>query len=466
MKLGKNVNLTDNWERNAIHLAAERDNGRLIDVLVSVGVDVTKCDIINRTPLHIAGHSGCHGAVNTLITNHNSNPLAQDKYGNTPYHWAIYGFYKIAGEYICDEEELKEDEHEDQGMSLRNSGSVDDGIGECDVGVIEDNLSGSDIASGKLIDRRDSLGKKLNKSQRRKPQSRCLINEEEYRMAQKLLKAELLREQNEELKKKQKRGRKRLSKKERAIEARQLAEEEAIKDKWLLHDQKYNAALAKKELKRIKKTINERKQQLEDADMAKVRKIAEKIKEDELNRVDEEEDEDFEHKVREFKATCRSLTKSLSVSDLLVTQNKSGWNVFHQAAVNGNIYVMRLLVKLSTDFIEFKEKSGNTPLHLACRRNYRDTVAYLVEEVQANVNVKNLKGKTPLNYALRKGNLQIAKVLVTNGAQLSDGDLTRLAFINAKLTLARENEQRKRKVMAAVLSEDGKMKLNLAEKKK
>lgn len=78
------------------------------------------------------------------------------------------------------------------------------------------------------------------------------------------------------------------------------------------------------------------------------------------------------------------------------------------------------------DEVNTKDKNGNTPLHLACKRNENTRVAELLKlGGQDSVNVRNNAGSTPLLYAVNAGNIEIVKLLLKNGAYKTARDMSK-----------------------------------------
>ena len=81
----------------------------------------------------------------------------------------------------------------------------------------------------------------------------------------------------------------------------------------------------------------------------------------------------------------------------------------------GNLDMVKLLntnEKITT--WDLADKDGNTPLHCACRPNYKnpDMVNFLIGK-DVNVNAQNLKGETPLYCAIHTpGNEEVVKILL------------------------------------------------------
>jgi ankyrin repeat protein len=87
----------------------------------------------------------------------------------------------------------------------------------------------------------------------------------------------------------------------------------------------------------------------------------------------------------------------------------------------GNLNMVKLLntnEKITT--WDLADTDGNTPLHCACRPNYKnpDMVEYLIAQ-DVNVNAQNLKGETPLYCAIHTpGNEEVVEILLKRNADV------------------------------------------------
>lgn len=57
-----------------------------------------------------------------------------------------------------------------------------------------------------------------------------------------------------------------------------------------------------------------------------------------------------------------------------------------------------------------KDKSSETPLHIAAVRGYQEITALLIDK-GADLNAKNNEGVTPLQLALQRGHQSIVELL-------------------------------------------------------
>ncbi|MEG4068866.1 ankyrin repeat domain-containing protein [Microcoleus sp. Pol11C2] len=71
--------------------------------------------------------------------------------------------------------------------------------------------------------------------------------------------------------------------------------------------------------------------------------------------------------------------------------------------------------------VNARDKSGNTPLHLAVERGSQDIAELLIAN-GARVNVRNENGQTPLYRAIAIGHNEIAALLINNGTDVNNID--------------------------------------------
>ena len=92
------------------------------------------------------------------------------------------------------------------------------------------------------------------------------------------------------------------------------------------------------------------------------------------------------------------------------TRDKSGRTPLHEAR---NVEVVRLLIEKGAKYT--RDKSGCTPLHGAATRGNVE-VAKLLISSGANVNARDTIGWTPLHFA---ENVEVAKLLISSGANVN-----------------------------------------------
>ena len=95
-------------------------------------------------------------------------------------------------------------------------------------------------------------------------------------------------------------------------------------------------------------------------------------------------------------------------------KHKSGHHAAYEAARYGNIDALRMLVEKDGDVIDLKAWNGETPLIAASGEGKTDVCKYLIEEKNANVNLKDDEGRTALQHAK---NSKIIRILIKKGAK-------------------------------------------------
>lgn len=101
-----------------------------------------------------------------------------------------------------------------------------------------------------------------------------------------------------------------------------------------------------------------------------------------------------------FKENEFAVEKLLDKSQSLMKMTKSdGSSALHIAAINDHRQVAAILILKGKANVNFKDKQGLTPLHLACHEAYFDMVKLLIQN-GADVNIKDNDGDTPLHLIL------------------------------------------------------------------
>ena len=101
-----------------------------------------------------------------------------------------------------------------------------------------------------------------------------------------------------------------------------------------------------------------------------------------------------------------------------VKLGERGMTQLHYCARNGFTSSVKRLLSIRNINVNVKDdESGSTPLHYAAR-NGNVEIAHLILQNGAEVNVRNNGGNTPLHWAAIFGNVDILHLLVENGADL------------------------------------------------
>lgn len=94
---------------------------------------------------------------------------------------------------------------------------------------------------------------------------------------------------------------------------------------------------------------------------------------------------------------------------------------FLNACRNGQKGIVQIFLKKGGINVNKRDAEGNTPLHYACLKGYRDIVNLLLDN-DADVSIANNLSETPLHAASRSGNKEIIGRLVEYGAELDATD--------------------------------------------
>lgn len=104
--------------------------------------------------------------------------------------------------------------------------------------------------------------------------------------------------------------------------------------------------------------------------------------------------------------------------------NKNGETVLHWAAYSNNPNIINLCLsdKNFLKIINKQNKAGRTPLHFNALKSGNLDVAKVLISNKADLNIKDNNGQTPLHYALALRKWSLAKLYIDSGADLSVKD--------------------------------------------
>lgn len=115
-------------------------------------------------------------------------------------------------------------------------------------------------------------------------------------------------------------------------------------------------------------------------------------------------------------------TASIVIVFLMIDLSFGKAHEIHIAAEKGHLSRIKELLSKDPELLNFRDGSGRTPLHWACREGHERVVEYLINE-GADVNMRDQYGRTPLVHACREGgNAEIAKLLISHGADINVKD--------------------------------------------
>jgi ankyrin repeat protein len=90
----------------------------------------------------------------------------------------------------------------------------------------------------------------------------------------------------------------------------------------------------------------------------------------------------------------------------------------HDAALKGDLAVVRELLAKDPALLNAKGRNEKAPLHWAAQGGHLELAKYLIAK-GANVNELNIQKETPLVYAAEGGHLKLAELLIAKGADVN-----------------------------------------------
>lgn len=83
-----------------------------------------------------------------------------------------------------------------------------------------------------------------------------------------------------------------------------------------------------------------------------------------------------------------------------------------------NVDILKELLKYGAD-INYQDYYGNTPLHLTISFHKINVAKYIINNTDANLNIKDKGNYAPILIAVSKGNVEIVRELIKKGALIS-----------------------------------------------
>ena len=117
------------------------------------------------------------------------------------------------------------------------------------------------------------------------------------------------------------------------------------------------------------------------------------------------------------------LKKILTIVFIVVLQTSFGQQktTLFEAARNGDVEVLKTILKSNPEIIDVKNAEGYSALTLACYRGNEKVVQFLVKN-KADVNASSTMG-SPLMAAVVKGHVEIVKLLLTRKVHINETDI-------------------------------------------
>ncbi|CAG8065482.1 unnamed protein product [Penicillium nalgiovense] len=104
----------------------------------------------------------------------------------------------------------------------------------------------------------------------------------------------------------------------------------------------------------------------------------------------------------------------------IIAANRCGHTPLHQAADQGRLAAVELLLKQQNIDLQAQDPSGSTALHVATKRNHLSVVNLLLANPGIDINCKDMDGNTPLWWSTRLGHDDISfRLLAETGVDLN-----------------------------------------------
>ncbi len=114
------------------------------------------------------------------------------------------------------------------------------------------------------------------------------------------------------------------------------------------------------------------------------------------------------------------------VAQLLITnkanvnaRDKAGYTALCNATQIGHVEIVQLLITNGAE-VDVRDNEFNTPLFWAARQGNPVVAQLLINNDDANINARNLDGSTALIEAIRANSTEVARVLITGGADVEN----------------------------------------------
>ncbi|KAF5278159.1 hypothetical protein FQR65_LT15800 [Abscondita terminalis] len=142
-----------------------------------------------------------------------------------------------------------------------------------------------------------------------------------------------------------------------------------------------------------------------------------------------------------FVVAFETADKLLPLMDDVIKLDNDSYTALHYASIHNNLQNALLLLSKFRNTIDLLNKDGETPLHLAITNQCLDVANLLLQE-GADVNLPNIFGDTPLVYACKIGNTQLVETLLPsvsdiNRRNMSGETVLHVALRNKHFEVAR-----------------------------
>ena len=105
----------------------------------------------------------------------------------------------------------------------------------------------------------------------------------------------------------------------------------------------------------------------------------------------------------------------LNLAECISTKDNDGNNVFHHAAIGGNLDILKYLTEEHKSLLESKNNKNETPLIVANKSWHFEAVMFLIRK---GAKAKGECAKKAISYAAEKGNIDVIKSLLEQDPKL------------------------------------------------
>ncbi|XP_067937182.1 transient receptor potential cation channel subfamily A member 1-like isoform X2 [Watersipora subatra] len=116
--------------------------------------------------------------------------------------------------------------------------------------------------------------------------------------------------------------------------------------------------------------------------------------------------------------TCKRILKDPQGKFIINMSDVNGRSALHLAAQFGNVKIVALLMQSGALFN--RDHGGNTPLHLASKQSYTQTIKLLLNVHPSLLNAENHDGNTSLHEAIMANKPKCVDLLLSMGAEIKE----------------------------------------------
>ncbi|KAK9095023.1 hypothetical protein Scep_026492 [Stephania cephalantha] len=139
--------------------------------------------------------------------------------------------------------------------------------------------------------------------------------------------------------------------------------------------------------------------------------------------------------------TSTSAALKVRIEELLFTLqllqalelNQDGFSPIHITAINGDIELVRALLKIDSSLCSLKDRDGRTPIHLAAVKGRLDVMVELLSTCPELAREVTVQGETIFHLVVKSNQFEAFKVLLEKTVELLlNSKSERMVEVNAK----------------------------------